>query len=89
MFLQNLSNKEIIKKYGFSFKNCGDSSVQIALLTKKIDYLQKHFSIHKEDHCGRRGLLKMVARRRRLLNYIKIKNSKKYLYLIKELGLRY
>lgn len=89
MSLKNLNNQKIIEKYGYNQKNSGSSSVQIAILTKKINYLQKHFFVHKKDHCGRRGLLKMVSRRRKLLDYIKNKDQKKYFYLIKNLGLRY
>lgn len=89
MFKEKFKVKDLILKYGKSLNNSGSSSVQIVLLTKKINYLQKHFSKNKEDHCGRKGLLKMVSHRRKLLNYIKLKQHKNYLFLIKELGLRY
>lgn len=89
MSLITLNTKEILIQYGKNKNNTGSSEVQISLLTKKINYLQKHFTIHKTDHCGRRGLLKMVSRRRKLLNYIKNKKHKSYINLIKKLGLRY
>ncbi|VFP79244.1 30S ribosomal protein S15 [Buchnera aphidicola] len=89
MLKDKLAIKHLIIKYGKLYSNSGNSSVQVALLTKKINHLQKHFSINKDDHCGRKGLLNMVARRRKLLDYIKSKKHKHYLYLIKDLGLRY
>ncbi|WP_343126410.1 30S ribosomal protein S15 [Buchnera aphidicola] len=69
--------------------NSGSSNFQISLLTKKINFLQSHFLVHKKDHSSRRGLLKMVSKRRKLLNYIKYKDRIKYLSLIKVLGLRH
>ncbi|VAX76619.1 30S ribosomal protein S15 [Buchnera aphidicola] len=89
MLKSDIVVRELILKYGKNFKNSGYSSVQIALLTRKINYLQKHFSEHKEDHCGRKGLLSMVSRRRKLLDYMKSRKYKKYLLLIHELGLRH
>ncbi|VFP85982.1 30S ribosomal protein S15 [Buchnera aphidicola (Cinara pseudotaxifoliae)] len=89
MVKNTLEIKNLILKYGNLYNNSGHSSVQIALLTRKINYLQKHFTKHKEDHCGRRGLLKMVSLRRKLLDYIKLKKHSSYLFLIKDLGLRY
>lgn len=84
-----LETQNLILKYGKLHTNSGSTSVQVALLTRKINYLQKHFTEHREDHCGRRGLLKMVSRRRKLLDYIKSKKHSIYLFLIKDLGLRY
>ncbi|VFP78224.1 30S ribosomal protein S15 [Buchnera aphidicola (Cinara cuneomaculata)] len=81
--------KDVILKHGGSDNNSGNSSVQIALLTLKINYLQKHFILHRNDHCGRKGLLKLVSRRRKLLDYIKSNQREHYLFLIKELNLRY
>ena len=89
MLLYTLKNKEIIKKYRKNDSNTGGSEIQIIFLTEKINYLQKHFSVHKRDHCGRRGLLNMVSRRRKLLNYIKSKKRQNYVDLIQQLGLRY
>lgn len=66
----------------------GSSEVQIALLSKRINYLMEHFKIHKKDHHSRTGLLKMVSKRRRLLDYLKRKNYNRYSVLIKRLGLR-
>ncbi|CAL4043164.1 30S ribosomal protein S15 [Buchnera aphidicola (Tetraneura ulmi)] len=80
--------KKIIKKFGKNELDTGDTSVQIALLTNKINYLQKHFNYHKKDHCSRRGLLKMVSHRRKLLDYLKVKYVSKYISLIENLGLR-
>ncbi|AEH39824.1 30S ribosomal protein S15 [Buchnera aphidicola (Cinara tujafilina)] len=88
MLLSSLKKKEILEKYR-KIKNTGSSEVQIIFLTIKINYLQKHFSLHKTDHCGRRGLLNMVSRRRKLLNYIKSKKHQNYISLIQQLGLRY
>lgn len=81
--------KEILDQFRKNKKNTGSSEVQIIFLTEKINYLQQHFSIHKKDHCGRRGLLNMVSRRRKLLNYIKSKKYQNYINLIQQLGLRY
>ncbi|CUR53222.1 30S ribosomal protein S15 [Buchnera aphidicola] len=72
------------------FKNkSGTSNFQISLLTKKINFLHSHFITHKKDHSSRRGLLKMVSIRRKLLNYLKKKDYLTYSNLIKNLGLRY
>ena len=66
----------------------GSPEVQIALLTEKIKYLTEHFKIHKTDHHSRRGLLRMVSRRRKLLDYLKARNADTYRTLIDKLGLR-
>ncbi len=66
----------------------GSAEVQIALLTDRIRSLTEHFKTHKKDHHGRRGLLKMVGRRRRLLNYLKSQSSDRYRSTIERLGLR-
>jgi small subunit ribosomal protein S15 len=79
---------EIIDKFKIHEKDTGSSNVQIALLTKRINDLTGHFKIHPKDHHSRRGLLKMVGQRRRLLNYIKGKDPAQYRTLIQELGLR-
>ena len=67
----------------------GSSRVQVAVLTERINYLTEHFRSHKKDHHGRRGLLKMVGKRRRLLNYMKRTDVDGYRQVVQELGLRY
>ena len=67
----------------------GSSTVQVALLTERINFLTEHFRAHKKDHHGRQGLLKMVGQRRRLLNYMKRVEVDGYRKLVQELGLRY
>lgn len=79
---------EIIKKYGRSEGDTGSPEVQVALLTERINSLQEHFKVHKKDHHSRRGLLKMVGRRRNLLAYLKEKDLEGYRALIAKLGLR-
>jgi small subunit ribosomal protein S15 len=79
---------EIITKFGKSDKDSGSPEVQIALLTEKIKYLTEHFKSHKKDYHSRRGLLIIVGKRRKLLDYLKRKNLTKYRELIKELGIR-
>ena len=69
-------------------QDTGSPEVQVALLTNRITHLTEHFKIHKKDHHGRRGLLKMVGRRRRLLNYLKSQSSDRYRSTIERLGLR-
>jgi len=78
----------IIAKYKRSENDTGSTEVQVALLTHNIKHLTEHFKEHKHDHHGRRGLLKQVARRRSLLNYIKRKDLNRYKELIGSLGLR-
>ena len=78
----------IIQEYKLHDKDTGSPEVQIALLTERIDYLTNHFKTHKKDHHSRRGLLKMVSRRRRLLDYIRKKDEDRYQTLIKRLGIR-
>ncbi|MDI7252691.1 MAG: 30S ribosomal protein S15, partial [Actinomycetota bacterium] len=69
-------------------KDTGSAEVQIALLTKRIEELTEHLKVHKKDHHSRRGLLKMVGKRRRLLNYLREKDVERYRQLIERLGLR-
>ena len=78
----------IIEKYQLHDGDVGSAPVQIALLTERINDLRQHFDTHKQDHHGRRGLLKMVGRRRRLLDYLKRKDVEAYRSLIEDLGLR-
>lgn len=79
---------ELIKKYGKNEKDSGKSEVQIALLTKRINDLTEHFNVHKKDHHSRRGLMAMVGKRRRLLNYLMKKDIARYRTIIKELNIR-
>ncbi|MBQ0070814.1 MAG: 30S ribosomal protein S15 [Spirochaetales bacterium] len=80
--------KEIIEKFGGNAANTGDSKVQIALLTARINDLQLHFKDNPKDHASRRGLLKLVGQRRRLLAYVKARDIDEYRALIAELGIR-
>ncbi|HBS06734.1 MAG TPA: 30S ribosomal protein S15 [Leptospiraceae bacterium] len=80
--------REILKQYGKGEKDTGSSEIQIALLTERIRELTEHFKTHKTDHHSRRGLLKLVGRRRKLLDYLKKKNVESYKKLIGELGIR-
>ncbi len=79
---------EIINKFGKSENDSGRSEVQIALLTKRINDLTAHFNAHKKDHHSRRGLMMMVGRRRRLLDYLTAKDIERYRTIIKELNIR-
>jgi len=80
--------KQIIEKNRVHESDTGSPEVQIALLSQRIKDLTEHFKIHAKDHHSRRGLLKLVGQRRRLLNYLKRKNVERYRILIQELGLR-
>jgi small subunit ribosomal protein S15 len=88
MALSNEQKKEIIDKYKLHDQDSGSPEVQIALLTERILMLTEHFKSHKKDHASRRGLLKLVGRRRKLLDYLKNKKIENYRMLIKELNLR-
>ena len=79
---------EIVKEFGSSDKDTASTEVQIALLTTRILELTEHFKIHKKDHAGRRGLLKMVGQRRRLLKYLRKTNLEGYRAILKRLNLR-
>ncbi|HNY73231.1 MAG TPA: 30S ribosomal protein S15 [Syntrophales bacterium] len=78
----------IIAQYKLHEKDTGSPEVQIALLSARIEYLTEHFKVHKKDHHSRRGLLKLVGQRRRLLDYIKKKDIERYRAVISRLGLR-
>lgn len=80
--------KEIIEKFKTHEGDTGSPEVQIALLSERITYLTDHFRTHKKDHHSRRGLLKIVGQRRRLLDYLKSKSVERYSTVIKELGIR-
>ncbi len=88
MALHQDEKAEIIAKFSRGDGDTGSPEVQIALLTARINQLQDHFSSHKHDHHSRRGLLKLVGSRRRLLAYLRNKDVQRYRELIKELGLR-
>uniref|UniRef100_UPI0038991C95 30S ribosomal protein S15 n=1 Tax=Caldanaerobius fijiensis TaxID=456330 RepID=UPI0038991C95 len=80
--------QEIIEKYKKHDGDTGSPEVQIALLTKRINDLNEHLTVHKKDHHSRRGLLKMVGKRRALLNYLMKKDYERYKQLLEELNLR-
>ena len=80
--------KSIIEKYRLHESDTGSPEVQIALLSERIGYLTDHFKIHKKDHHSRRGLLKLVGQRRRLLDYLRAKNVERYKTIIAGLGIR-
>ena len=89
MRVQTAAQKlDTVQEHRTHDKDTGSPEVQIALLTKRIIYLTEHFKTHAKDHHSRRGLLKLVGQRRRLLDYLKGKNSERYLDLIKRLGIR-
>ena len=88
MVLNTEAKKEIIDQFKLHEKDTGSPEVQIAILSNRIQYLTDHFKIHKKDHHSRRGLLKLVGQRRRLLNYLKRRDVTRYQSIIKELGLR-
>ncbi len=78
----------IVGKFQRKPGDTGSPEVQIALLSERIRYLTEHFKVHKKDHHSRRGLLKLVGQRRRMLNYLKRKDIERYRTVIKELGIR-
>ena len=80
--------KDIVESYKHHQKDTGSSEVQIALLTERINVLTEHFRLHKKDHQSRRGLLKLVSSRRRLLDYLKKQNKPQYEEIVKKLSLR-
>ena len=83
-----MNKQEIIKEFGRKEGDTGSPEVQIALLTARINELNEHLKMHKKDHHSRRGLLKMVGRRRNLLNYLTKKDIERYRAIIAELGIR-
>jgi small subunit ribosomal protein S15 len=80
--------QEIISKFKLHDSDTGSPEVQIAILTERITYLTEHFKVHKKDHHSRRGLLKIVGQRRRLLDYVKKKDDARYKTIIEKLGIR-
>ena len=88
MSIASDKKKEVMNKHTRSDGDTGSPEVQIALLTENISALQSHFDEHKKDHHSRQGLIRMVNKRRKLLDYLKKKDLNKYSSLIKELNLR-
>lgn len=88
MSITNAEKLELIKKFGKNEKDSGTAEVQIAILTKRINDLTGHFSEHKKDHHSRRGLMMLVGKRRRLLDYLAAKDINRYRNIIKELNIR-
>ncbi|KKE78410.1 30S ribosomal protein S15 [Oceanobacillus caeni] len=88
MAITQARKNEIINEYKVHETDTGSPEVQIAVLTEEINTLNEHLRIHKKDHHSRRGLLKMVGKRRNLLNYLRNKDVTRYRELIKRLGLR-
>jgi small subunit ribosomal protein S15 len=88
MALVQEKKREIIEQFKLHDKDTGSPEVQIALLSDRIKYLTEHFKTHKRDHLSRRGLLKLVGQRRRLLNYLKENKMEQYRVILDKLGLR-
>lgn len=88
MALSAADKAQLLKDFQQSEGDTGSPEVQVALLTANINKLQGHFEAHKKDHHSRRGLIRMVNQRRKLLDYLKRKNAERYLNLIQRLGLR-
>jgi small subunit ribosomal protein S15 len=88
MTLTKEAKQDIVGKHGKHGKDTGSAHVQVALLTTRINELTEHLRTHSKDHHSRRGLLKLVGRRRRLLDYLQRRDLEGYRALIKELGLR-
>ena len=86
--LTNERKTDVIGSYKTHDSDTGSPEVQVALLSERISYLTEHFKTHVKDHHSRRGLLKLVGQRRRLLDYLKSKDSERYADLIKRLGIR-
>ena len=88
MALTKEAKQELIEQHGQNAQDTGSTEVQVAMLTRRINELTEHLRTHPKDHYSRRGLLKLVGRRRRFLNYLQRKDLEGYRALIKELGLR-
>lgn len=88
MSLNAETKAKIVADFSRGTNDTGSPEVQVALLTAQINHLQGHFSVHSKDHHGRRGLLRMVSQRRKLLDYLKRKDVARYTQLIERLGLR-
>lgn len=88
MALTKERKQELIKQFGKAESDTGSTEVQVALLTERINGLTEHFKSHNKDHAGRIGLLKLVGKRRNLLNYLRKNDLERYRAVIQELGLR-
>ena len=88
MAVTTQTNAELVKKFGKTATDSGSPGVQVALLTERINTLTSHFDKHSKDHSGKRGLMKMIGKRRTLLKYLQNKDEAGYQKLISELGLR-
>ncbi len=88
MALSAAEKAEVVKEHQQADGDTGSPEVQVALLTHNINKLQEHFADHKQEHHSRRGLIRMVNQRRKLLDYLRDKNNKRYADLIQKLGLR-
>jgi small subunit ribosomal protein S15 len=88
MALEQEKKKELVQKFKRHDSDTGSPEVQVALLTERITYLTEHFKTHKKDHHSRRGLLKLVGQRRRLLDYLRTADEGRYKALIDQLGIR-
>ncbi|MBI5581759.1 MAG: 30S ribosomal protein S15 [Deltaproteobacteria bacterium] len=88
MTLSTEDKKKLIEKFKVHESDTGSPEVQVGLLTNRITYLTEHLKVHKKDHHSRRGLLMLVGRRRRLLNYVKYKDVNRYRSIIETLGLK-
>lgn len=86
--ISHAAKAEVVAANARATNDTGSPEVQVALLTARINELMPHFKAHHKDHHGRRGLLRMVSRRRKLLDYLKGKDANRYLALIQKLGLR-
>jgi small subunit ribosomal protein S15 len=88
MPLTRETKANLIERYRVHGKDTGSPEVQVALLSERINYLNEHFSVHRKDHASRRGLLAMVGKRRRLLEYLKRVDAERYKRVIESLGIR-
>jgi small subunit ribosomal protein S15 len=88
MPLTRESRGNVIERYRVHGKDTGSPEVQVALLSERISYLNEHFRVHRKDHASRRGLLIMVGKRKRLLEYLKRRSPERYKRVIESLGLR-
>jgi small subunit ribosomal protein S15 len=84
----SIDKEQLVAEYGVNDKDTGGADVQVAILTARINHLSHHFETHMKDNHSRRGLLMMVSKRRKMLDYIKSKDETRYRSLIKRLGLR-
>lgn len=88
MDLEKETKQNLIAKFGLHSKDTGSADVQIALLTKRINHLTEHLKIHRKDYHTKMGLLKLVGKRKRLMEYLKREDPNRYIALVKELGIK-